>query len=215
MSSVTGVMVAHYDELLDELRQMDPYITEAMAWVVVRGRDAPLTVDDVVSRLGGDPGTVTRRPPLPLAGDSGAAAFEQRGDDVLIVASNTYGFSRPDVLAALTEGAQAWGFWWLVNNAHELFYSADGRLITTVRIPDFDRSVPCGGENPRALDSHLDGLQALAEEKHEDDEAGDYGMTYPDHPTALATVEAMTGVRLEASWFMREQRCVSRAPRLS
>ncbi|WP_157546077.1 DUF6461 domain-containing protein [Microtetraspora fusca] len=215
MSSVTGVMVAHYDELLDELRQLDPYITEAMAWVVVRGRDVRLTVDDVVSRLGGDSGTISRRLPLPPSADPTAAAFEQRGDNVLIVASNTYGFSRPEVLAALTKDAQAWGFWWLVNNAHKLFYAADGHLVTTVQIPDFDGHLPCGGENPQALDSYLDGLRALAEEKCEDDEAGDYGVSYPDWPTALATVEAMTGVRLEASWFMQEQLCVSRVPRLS
>ncbi|MFG1710718.1 hypothetical protein ACFLIM_46905 [Nonomuraea sp. M3C6] len=213
MSAVTEEMVDHYSNVIRDLNFLDPYVTDALAWVVVRGRDTRLTVPEVVSRLGGDPGAITRRVPLPPKGE-GEASMEQRGDNVLIFIANSYAFSQSETLAPLTENAQAWGFWWLINNAHGLFYAADGRSVTEVNLPSFDGSLPCWGRDPHALDPYLGWLRALGEQLRREDETGEYDPPYLEREIALATVEAMSGVRLESSWFTREQDYIAHAPRL-
>ncbi|MET7463162.1 hypothetical protein [Nonomuraea sp. NPDC005501] len=98
------------------------------------------------------------------------------------------------------------GFWWLVNNAHELFYAADGVLVTSVRQISSPHGPELFGQDPAALDDHLGALRALAARMEADDKAGvTPAAPYPDWQTALATVEALTGVRLDLDRFTREQ----------
>lgn len=202
MSSVTPEMVDHYTQLLKELEQVDPYINNAMFWMVVRGRGEPLTVADVARRLGADPDTAIPRTVLELGEH---VVLEQSDHGVIVLAPNAYP-SDPDIWARLTENAQAWGFWWLVNNAHELFYAADGVLVTSVNMSSFPHSLECFGPAPAALDDYLGALRALGARMKADDEAGvTPAAPYPDWQTALATVEALTGVRLDLDRFTREQ----------
>ncbi|SNS46988.1 hypothetical protein SAMN05216276_101019 [Streptosporangium subroseum] len=203
MNPVTPEMIDYYTRLLKDLRQVDDYVTGAIFWMVVRGRDAPLTVADVIRRLGADPGATTPST-VPRLIDPGWAVLEQSDHGVIVMATNTAGPRKPETWARLTEAAQTWGFWWLVNNANRLFYAADGHLVTELNIlrPE---PVECKGQDPRALDAYLGALRALADRKRADDRAGTYPDRYRDWETALATMEGMTGVRLDVDRFTREQ----------
>ncbi|MEV1178541.1 hypothetical protein [Nonomuraea sp. NPDC049784] len=200
-------MINYYMQLLKDLNRVDPYINDAMFWMVVRGREEPLTAADVARRLGADPGTKTPRTLLPT-GEWEGVVLEQSDHGVIVLADNAYP-SDPDIWARLTENAQAWGFWWLANNAHELFYAADGVLVTSVNMSSFPHSLECFGQDPAALDDYLGAWRALGARIKADDQAGvTPAAPYPDWETALATVEALTGVRLDVDRFTREQLAV-------
>ncbi|MGP3966003.1 hypothetical protein ACTWPT_59725 [Nonomuraea sp. 3N208] len=206
MSPVTPDMINYYVQLLKDLDQLDPYINNAMFWMVVRGRAEPLTVTDVARRLDVDLDTASPRTVLE-PGREKVVVLEQSDHGVVVLASNAY-ISDPGIWACLTENAQAWGFWWLVNNANSLFYAADGNLITEMDV--FRPSpVECTGRNPRVLDDHLGAIRALVAQREADDRAGAFDAPpyprYPHFQTALATVEAMTGVRLDLDRFTRKQ----------
>ncbi|WP_433445042.1 hypothetical protein [Nonomuraea sp. CA-141351] len=195
-------MINYYIQFCKDLGRVDPYINDAMFWMVVQGREEPLTVADVARRLGADPDTAIPRTVLEL-GDH--VVLEQSDHGVIVLAQNRYP-SDPDIWASLTENAQAWGFWCLVNNAHELFYAADGVLVTSVAQISSPYGPECFGQDPAALDGYLGALRALGARMKADDEAGvTPAAPYPDWETALATVEALTGVRLDVDRFTREQ----------
>jgi hypothetical protein len=206
MSPVTPEMINYYGQLLKDLDRLDPYINNAMFWMVVRGQAEPLTATDVARRL--DAGLDTAIPRTVLEpGREKVVVLEQSNHGVIVLASNAY-ISDPGIWARLTENAQAWGFWWLVNNTNRLFYAADGDLVTEVDV--FRPSpVECTGRNPRALDDYLGAIRALVAQREADDRAGAFDAPpYPRYPhweTALATVEAMTGVRLDLDRFTRKQ----------
>ncbi|MGW2220925.1 hypothetical protein ACWCSD_38565 [Nonomuraea sp. NPDC001684] len=105
---------------------------------------------------------------------------------------------------------QAWGFWWLANNAHELFHAADGILVTSVGQLSSPHGPECSGQDPAALDADLGALRELCARMKADDEAGVTrpAENYRDWETALATVEAMTGVRLDLDQFARKHQAV-------
>ncbi|MGV9303483.1 hypothetical protein ACWDLG_08945 [Nonomuraea sp. NPDC003727] len=211
MSPVTPEMINYYVQLRQDLGRVDPYINDAMFWMVVRGHGELLTVADVARRLGADPHAASPGTVLELGEH---VVLEHSDHGVIVLAQNAYP-SDPDIWARLTENAQAWGFWWLVNNAHELFYAADGVLVTSVNMHSFPHSLECFGQDPAALDDHLGALRALGARMKADDEAGVTPTTpYPDWETALATVEALTGVRLDLDRFTRKQQSVY-APGLS
>jgi hypothetical protein len=170
----------------------------------VQGRQEPLTIADVARRLGADPDTAVPRTVLEL-GDH--VVLEQSDHGVIVLSQNAYP-TDPDIWARLSENAQVWGVWWLVNAANRLFYAADGQLVT-----ELDTFYPepsgCTGQSPLALDCYLGALRALADQKRADDQAGvTPSAPYPEWETALATVEAMTGVRLDIDRFTREQQSV-------
>lgn len=204
MSSVTPEMISYYMQLLNDLERVRGGSTDALFWMVVRGREQPLTVADVARRLGADLDMTSLRTVLEPAEH---AVLEQSDHGVILLAADVY-IDGPDIWARLTENAQAWGFWYLINAANRLFHAADGQLVTEM---DTLRPEPsqCWGRTPRALDSYLGALRALADQKRTDDQAGvTPSAPYPEWETALATVEAMTGVRLDVDRFTRGQQWV-------
>ncbi|GAA2302106.1 hypothetical protein GCM10010149_59280 [Nonomuraea roseoviolacea subsp. roseoviolacea] len=206
MSPVTPDMINYYVQLLKDLDQLDLYINNAMFWMVVRGRAEPLTVTDVARRLDVDLDTAIPRTVLEPGQDK-VVVLEQSDHGVIVLAANAW-ISDPGIWARLTENAQAWGFWWLVNNANRLFYAADGDLITELNVLHASPA-ECWGRNPRALDDYLGAIRALEAQREADDRAGAFDAPpyprYPEFETALATVEALTGVRLDLDRFTREQ----------
>ncbi|NUW35054.1 hypothetical protein HTZ77_27020 [Nonomuraea sp. SMC257] len=172
----------------------------AIFWMVVRGRGEPLTVADVARRLGADPGAAVSRTMLDLWDQH--VLLEQSDHGVIVLSANTCPSDEDELWTRLTENAQAWGFWWLVNNTHDLFYAADGALVTSVQQVSSPGGPECFGPDPAALDDHLGALRALGARIRADDEAGvTPEVPYPDWQTALATVEALTGVRLDVDRF--------------
>ncbi|RVX46438.1 hypothetical protein EDD27_9322 [Nonomuraea polychroma] len=212
MDPVTPEMIDYYTRLLKDLDDSAAVndhmnVSDGMLWMVVRGREAPLTVIEVVSRLGADPGQAVPRHPLCLP-DPGYVALEQTDQGVIIVAPGGCSPATPEAWAQLTNNAEAWGFWWLVNNANELFYAADGVLVTALNIL-YPQPSECTGHNPQELDAYLGALRALADQKRTDDETGERPSNhYRDWETALATMEAMSGVRLDVGRFTQEQQSV-------
>ncbi|WP_062440140.1 DUF6461 domain-containing protein [Herbidospora daliensis] len=191
MTMVTPEMIDHYTELSERLKEVNSYICNSMGWIVLRGRDTSLSVEDVVRRLGVDPG-LTRVQPL-LKNGEGAVA-EQVGTDVIVALANV--FVPASAMPALSQNAEVWGFWYLVNNTNSLFYAADGHLVTEVDVwsPYPDERV---GTDPHALDAVLHELQARSEAEHAGEDAPDC------IDMAFATVEALTGARLTAEHFTR------------
>ncbi|MFI6451935.1 hypothetical protein ACIBF6_10300 [Streptosporangium amethystogenes] len=212
MNPVTPEMIDYYTRLLrdldDSARVNDHMnITDGMFWMVLRGRDTPLTVAEVACRLGADPSEIVPRLPVRLP-DHGYVALEQSDHGVIVVALSGCSPTTPEAWARLTDNAQAWGFWWLVNNANELYYGADGALVTALNIL-YPQPSGCTGQNPQGLDAYLGALRALDEQKRIDDKMGvSRAHLYRDWETALATMEAMSGVRLDLDWFVREQQSV-------
>ncbi|GAA4071111.1 hypothetical protein [Nonomuraea soli] len=219
-SSVTSGMVDHYVGLMRDGNRVDPYFGDAMAWMVVRGRHHRLTIADVAERLGADPGKITPCLPVNMEPDPGHVALGQREENVIVWARN--GWFPPETLARVSLDAQAWGFYWLVNNANCLFYAADGDIVTELNTLH-PTPAECWGRDPRALDDHLGALWSLhkhrqdyADDDEEDDEEDPgvparHGIPFhsyshdPDWETGLATVEALTGVRLDIDWLTSEQ----------
>ncbi|MGC5012414.1 DUF6461 domain-containing protein [Streptosporangium sp. DT93] len=206
MSPVTPETVDHYVQMLADLHRVDPHIGDALFWMVVRGRGEPLTVADVARRLGADPGAAVPRTVPEL--EEGHAVLEQSDHGVIVLSRNA-SIVDPDVWARLSENAQVWCFWWLANSLNNLSYAADGRLVTELDVLHPEPS-ECRGRDPRALDSHLRALRDLAGWKRADDQVG-VSPSAPYHrwETSLATMEAMTGVRLDVDRFTRRQRSVS------
>ncbi|MEV6864981.1 hypothetical protein AB0M44_28725 [Streptosporangium subroseum] len=64
------------------------HLTGSIFWMVVRGRDAPLTVAEVVRRLGADPGA-TAPSTVPQLMDPGWVALEQSHHGVIVMVTNT------------------------------------------------------------------------------------------------------------------------------
>lgn len=176
---------AHYHALLDEV----PMIDEALCWTVVRGVGPPITVEQVISRIGGDPTTLAERDwdaafdhfPTPVV------HLAQIGSAVTMFEVNGMQGQRPEVLRWLSDRACVHSVYWHVNGADRLMYAAYGRVITGVDVFDPTQR---HGEDPAALDDDLQELVALR---------ADNGHDY--RPAAMAVLERRTGVRLPTDWF--------------
>jgi hypothetical protein len=196
MPGPTPTQVEHYVRMFEQLRGLPSYIGETMCWMVVRPHHAPLTVDEVVRRLGGDPNTMTTCRPADVGYEDDIVFVEQRGDAIIIV-----GFSPPtdkaEALGPLSQGATVHGVFWVINNFNRLYYVVDGVVVTEL---DALRPSDRWGSEPEALTDHLDALCDLDSSR-----PGTHQGHFPDWETAMATVESLTGLRLDADWFHRPQ----------
>ncbi|TMQ98951.1 hypothetical protein ETD83_18705 [Actinomadura soli] len=197
MAGPVPEQIEHYVQLLDHLNRTSVYPPENLSWTVVRPHQAGLTVHEVVRRLNGDPEALTTRPPAETDYDEDAVFLEQRGDAIIILG---YGgaTAEVDVLQRLSQGATVHSVFWLINNFSRLYYLADGELITEVdTLFPLDRL----GTDPEALTGHLHALGDLRSRIM----ANTYTGPDLDWEIALATLESLTGERLDADWFARPQ----------
>ncbi|MFI0407400.1 DUF6461 domain-containing protein [Actinomadura sp. 3N508] len=189
--------IEHYVRLIDHLRRTSVYYPENLCWTVIRPHKAGLSVHDVVRRLGGDPEALTTRRPADVDYDDDEVFLEQRGDAVVIVAYGS-ATAEPHVLRLLSRDATVHSLFWLINNFSMLSYLADGELITEVETlaPQNRR-----GTDPEALTDRLGAMCDLRAGVV----AGTLSGPAPDWETAMATLESLTGVSLDAGWFARPQ----------
>jgi hypothetical protein len=176
--------------MFEQLRETSPDFEESMCWTVVRPHQARLTVEEVLRRLRGDPDTITTCRPVDVRYDDEAVFLEQRGDAVIIV-GYTVDSDEEDVLRRLSQDATVHQVFWLINNFNRLYYVVDGVVVTEL---DVLRPQDRWGADPDALTDHLDALRDLR-----DRERG----PFPDWETAMATMESLTGLGLDAGWFDR------------
>jgi hypothetical protein len=195
----TPAQVEHYMRMFESLSGEEWCIGESLGWTVIRPDRGRLTVDEVVRRLRGDPDAMTTCRPADIRFEDDLVYLEQRGDAVMILeyAANTVD---PGVRNRLSQKATVHGVYWAINNANGLFYGVDGVVVT-----EFDTLRPgyrCGTD-PEALTDHLDKLLDLHDlSRPAIDRSADR-----DWPTAMATLESLTGLRLDADWFRRPQLC--------
>jgi hypothetical protein len=187
----TPERIEHYVRMFERLGEVSADFVESMCWTVVRPHQARLTVEEVLRRLRGDPDTMTTRRPIDVGWDYDGVFLEQRDDAVIVVG---YAVSEEeDVLRRLSQDAAVHEVFWLINNFNRLYYAVDGVVVTELDVLDpQDR----WGADPDALTDHLDALRDL-----HDRERG----PFPCWETAMATVESLTGLGLDADWFDRPQ----------
>jgi hypothetical protein len=193
----TPERIEHYVRMFEQLMEVSADFVESMCWTVVRPHQARLTVEEVLRRLRCDPDTVTTCRPVDVGYDDEAVFLEQRGD-ALIIVGYTVGSDEEDVLRRLSQDATVHEVFWVINNFNRLYYVADGVVVTELDVlwPQ-DRL----GADPDALTGHLDGLRDL----HDRRMSGTSPGPSPDWETAMATVESLTGLGLDAGWFDRPQ----------
>jgi hypothetical protein len=189
MAGPTPEQIEHYVRMLEQLQEFSPDLGETLSWTVVR---PGLTVHEVVRRLHGDPDALTTVRPVDVPFDEDTVFLEQRGDTVIIVDSMTAVVAEEDVVLRLSQDATVHSVFWLINNFSMLHYAVDGVLVTEVETL---RPQERRGTDPEALTDHLDALRDLR------DRSG----PGPDWETAMATLESLTGQRLDADWFARPQ----------
>jgi len=197
----TPARVEHYLHMFELLDDAEWCVGESLGWTVVQPHHGRVTVGEVVGRLRGDPDAMTTCRPADVRWEDDLVYLEQRGDAVIILeyAGNS---AEEDALKRLSQGAAVHGVYWGINNVNRLFYWVDGIAVT-----ELDTLCPehTWGRDPEALADHLDALREL----HDPSSQGyDRGAEW-DWPTAMATVESLTGLRLDADWFRRPQLCAT------
>ncbi|MES9607431.1 DUF6461 domain-containing protein [Actinomadura sp. NPDC000929] len=191
--------IEHYVQMFKRLSDLSEYfsIEENLSWTVVRPHKAQLTVEEVVRRLHGEPDAITTDRPADCVSNleyddlADTVFLEQRGDAVIIVGFGT-DTAEEETLRRLSQNATVHTVFWAINNFNRLSYIVDGAVVT-----ELDTLCPLDrwGTDPEALTDHLDALLDL----HERSDPG------PDWETAMATLESLTGQRLDADWFTRPQ----------
>jgi hypothetical protein len=197
MAGPTPGQVEQYVRMFEQLSDTPSSIGESLCWAVLRPQQGRLTVDEVVRRLHGDPDAMTSQRPADLGYDYDTVFVEQR-DDAVIIVGYSDASAEQDVLRRLSQCVTVHGVFWLINNFSRLHYVVDGVLVTELDVLDpWDRS----GTDPEALNDHLDALR----DRHDRSMSGTGPGAFLDWPTAMATMESLTGLRLDADWFQRPQ----------
>lgn len=199
MPAPTPGQIEHYVRMFKQLSGLSEYfsIEENLSWTVVRPHQTRLTVEEVVRRLLGDPETMTTDRPADCISEleyddlADSVFLEERGDAVIIVG---FGAATADeeTLRRLSLSATVHSVFWMINNFNRLSYMSDGVVVTEL---DMLRPLDRWGTDPEALTDHLDALRDL----HDRSAPG------PDWETAMATLESLTGQRLDPDWFARPQ----------
>jgi hypothetical protein len=172
--------VAWYQRLLEEKPEL---VDSAPCWTVIQPLTKPVTVPEVVRRLGGQPADIEQRTGWEFE-DLPVIHLNQVGPAVVMAEVMGNEGVRDEVLRWLSDGAAVHSSWWGEANGRSfLCYAAFGRVLTRLEHLDDDRA---SGEQPTALDEDRAALR--------DD---------LDYPAQLAFVERRTGIRLDADWLDR------------
>jgi len=167
----------------------------AMCWTVTQPLGVALTLEDVASRLGGDPDDLEV---LDLSeayeigpNDGWVLHLDQVGPAVTIFENNGFQGARSEVLRALSIDAKVHSAWWNVNAVTRFSFARQGELITAM-----EAGWPRAGVRPNALDAELADLYDA--------------MRTPGLWVAgmLTAVELRTGIRLDREWFDRPHEAI-------
>jgi hypothetical protein len=171
--------VRRYEELLRRTA-----LDSALCWTVVEPVTAPVNVDEVVRRLGGDPGTVELAEPDDVPAGWTVFHLHPVGSAVALLEVNNSQGSRPEVLRRLSDGARVHSAFWNVNAVSRFSYAVYGTVLATFEALDLP--------DPGPLDGDLDDLYAAV--RHHD---GHWSAAM------LAVIERRTGVALDDDWLGR------------
>lgn len=164
------------------------WLTEELAWTVLRPRVGPLTLSDVAQRLAGNNHAVIVERDFEEAYAANAVILDETDEGVMIVdlhrTSNT---PDPDFIAWLSRSVDVWHVSWHTALSRRMIHALDGRILAAV--PYLDPADAVGED----LDSAQAELAALSAAQHDPWPAVE--------ATALAIVEEHTGARLRLDWF--------------
>jgi hypothetical protein len=171
--------VAWYQRLLDAQPEL---IDFPWCWTVVQPLTKPVTVAEVVRRLGGDPADIEERAGWDFDQPDVTLHLHQVGPAVVMGEAGGLEGGRDEALRWLSDGASVHTSWWSDANGRSLLcYAAFGVVLT--RLENIDDNEPIG-KQPTALDEDR---AALREDQ--------------GYPAQLALVERRTGIRLDAEWL--------------
>jgi hypothetical protein len=179
---MTDEDVAWYQRLLEAKPDL---VDDLPCWTVIQPLTKPVTVAEVVRRLGGDPADIEHRTGWEF--QDSLLHLNQVGPAVVMVETAAGEGVRDEVLRWLSDGAVVHSSWWGAANGRSfLCYAAFGRLLTQLDHLDTDR---LAGEQPTALDEDRAPLRSLTDDPD------------LDYPAQLALVERRTGVRFDPAWL--------------
>ncbi|MBM7789003.1 hypothetical protein [Tenggerimyces flavus] len=184
------------DDLVDYYRTflVESGMEIAMSWTVVRGLSKPVTIEDVVRRMGGDLSTLAERP-LEAAYDEYDTSrpmvhIAQPGPAVSIIENNGFQGTRNEMMRALSQDAVLHNVYWQVNGQDRIHYAVRGRQLAGAELVDRD-GMFWWGDDPPTLAPEVEALM--------DADPG------PQRAVGMAVIEARTGVQLEKAWFKLPQ----------
>jgi hypothetical protein len=169
--------VQRYEELLRRTA-----LDIALCWTVVEPVTAPVSVEEVIRRLGGGPETVALSVSDEVPDGSTVFHLHPAGSAVALLEVNGYQGSRPEVLRRLSDGARVHSAFWNVNAVSRLSYAVYGKVLAAFEALQPPESGP--------LDGDLDDLLAAVL-----DDDGHWSAAL------LAVVERRTGVALDDDWL--------------
>src|SRR3982751_1202749 len=127
--------VQRYEELLRRTA-----LDTALCWTVVEPVTAPVTVEEAVRRLGGDPEAVARSVPDEVPDGWAVFHLHPVGSAVTLLEVNGSQGSRVEVLRRLSDGARVHSAFWNVNAVSRLSYAVYGKVLTAFEafdLPDW------------------------------------------------------------------------------
>jgi len=190
---MTDEDLAWYRQLLEE--NVD--LLDMACWTVIHPLIHPLTVGEVVRRLGGDPAKVEQQTGW-TSDEVSLVHLTRVGPAVVMLEKGGGEGIRDEVLRRLSDGAAVHSSWWSdANGRGALCYAAFGRLLTRLQYVDDNRP---DGAQPTALDEDRAALRGFV---------GDL-----EYPAQLALVERRTGVRLDPAWLDRRHATVQLSRRI-
>ena len=107
-----------------------------MYWSVVEGIDTPVTVDEAVRRLGGDPAQLVEASGEELIDDlscDASVCVEQRGSGVVLFVTGNYQSVRSEVIRRLSADSRVHSTSWHFSGWDIMLYAAYGTLLTGPR----------------------------------------------------------------------------------
>jgi hypothetical protein len=187
--------IDHYVRLFEQLDDIDWHLGESLFWTVAR----PQSVEAVTALLAAEPMPACR--PRDLGWEDDLIFIEQRGEAVMLVSPSDAGVDE-EALRRMSRGGTVHQVFWAINNFNRLFRVSDGTVVT-----ELDTLVPDErwGADPDALNEHLGAL-------HDLDARGEARGADLDWPAAMATMESLTGFRLDLEWFSRKRPLVRTRP---
>ena len=124
-------LVQHYHGLLDE---SPAGCAVAMCWSVIKPLAAPISIEDVARRLGGGPDDLEAVDLNEYGSleNGWILHLDQAESAVTIYEANGFQCTLPNVLQALSVGAEVYSAYWSVNSDNSLTYAVDGEVLTSI-----------------------------------------------------------------------------------
>jgi hypothetical protein len=174
--------VRHYQDLLDRSG-----MEEGLSWTVIQPAGTPITVEEVMGRLGAERLGAPSHESDPLL----VAWVRQVGSAVVMFQHFGVEGSRPEVLRLLSDGARVHNVEWTINGNGGVSCAIYGQVVVWIDMNDPERRMVTG---PSVQEEELADLRQAKDMWEADDQSS----AFVQKAASMALVEHRTGVRLTA-----------------